>query len=279
MASKLALGISVDPFCNHYSAELDMLGCTIDRAAVSYCNLMQYQSALPTDYQYFSSLGSDFGGSNILADYCPFQYIFDNKICSNADNNPSEINYFAETYGPGSACVLQGTVGWSVNNTKATNIPAGAGCYQYSYINNSLDIGVLGTSYPCPTANQQINVNVTVSSNMYTGSLQCATYNQLSGGSITNDCSTNNGGCSQICTNTPGSFMCSCTDGYALGDDNKICHSAELSGGKIAGVFIGGALTATIVIAVIIYFMYPLLSVNKKGRYDPSNRSENSNVV
>ncbi|KAL5468694.1 hypothetical protein EMCRGX_G029802 [Ephydatia muelleri] len=77
---------------------------------------------------YFPSLGSSYGGGDDLADYCPFQTIYNSKVCSNANNNPS-TNYFAETYGPGSACVLQGSVGWSVNNVKALNTP-GAGCYQ-----------------------------------------------------------------------------------------------------------------------------------------------------
>ena len=30
------------------------------------------------------------------------------------------------------------------------------------------------------------------------------------------ECIANNGGCEQICTNTIGSFTCSCTDGYKL---------------------------------------------------------------
>ena len=38
-----------------------------------------------------------------------------------------------------------------------------------------------------------------------------------------NECLTNNGGCSQICTNTHGSFQCSCYSGYALVADNLGC--------------------------------------------------------
>ena len=29
--------------------------------------------------------------------------------------------------------------------------------------------------------------------------------------------------CEQICTNTEGSFECSCNDGYELGDDQQAC--------------------------------------------------------
>ena len=36
------------------------------------------------------------------------------------------------------------------------------------------------------------------------------------------ECITNNGGCEQMCTNTIGSFNCSCTDGYNL-KSGKVC--------------------------------------------------------
>ena len=39
-----------------------------------------------------------------------------------------------------------------------------------------------------------------------------------------NECATNNGGCSQNCTNTFGSFVCSCMAGYTLGADSRSCN-------------------------------------------------------
>ena len=39
-----------------------------------------------------------------------------------------------------------------------------------------------------------------------------------------NECLMNNGGCSQICINTNGSFMCSCLTGYSLSIDNTTCQ-------------------------------------------------------
>ena len=39
-----------------------------------------------------------------------------------------------------------------------------------------------------------------------------------------NECLMNNGGCSQNCTNTNGSFMCSCLTGYSLSIDNATCR-------------------------------------------------------
>lgn len=37
------------------------------------------------------------------------------------------------------------------------------------------------------------------------------------------ECSVNNGGCQDICTNTDGSYYCSCQAGYIFGPDNKTC--------------------------------------------------------
>ena len=42
-----------------------------------------------------------------------------------------------------------------------------------------------------------------------------------------NECSTNNGGCAQICTNTEGSFECNCESGYILNVDNKTCNDID----------------------------------------------------
>ena len=38
------------------------------------------------------------------------------------------------------------------------------------------------------------------------------------------ECSTNKGNCSQLCTNTVGSYFCSCQSGYLLGANNQSCN-------------------------------------------------------
>ena len=38
-----------------------------------------------------------------------------------------------------------------------------------------------------------------------------------------NECGDNDGGCSQICNNTEGSYACLCNDGYELDGDGKHC--------------------------------------------------------
>eukprot|EP00731_Ephydatia_muelleri_P028193 Em0019g1066a len=42
-----------------------------------------------------------------------------------------------------------------------------------------------------------------------------------------NECLASNGGCAQICTNTVGSFTCSCNTGYSLGADARSCVVAS----------------------------------------------------
>ncbi|XP_078575770.1 uncharacterized protein LOC144861669 [Branchiostoma floridae x Branchiostoma japonicum] len=48
------------------------------------------------------------------------------------------------------------------------------------------------------------------------------------------ECATGNGGCSQNCSNTVGSFTCSCHDGYALNSDGTSCDVANIAQGKTA---------------------------------------------
>lgn len=39
-----------------------------------------------------------------------------------------------------------------------------------------------------------------------------------------NECLTGNGGCQQQCANMPGSFVCSCEDGFQLASDDRGCE-------------------------------------------------------
>ena len=39
-----------------------------------------------------------------------------------------------------------------------------------------------------------------------------------------NECVIDNGVCAQTCTNTLGSFTCSCSSGYILDTDNRSCN-------------------------------------------------------
>ena len=44
----------------------------------------------------------------------------------------------------------------------------------------------------------------------------------------TNECSSNNSGCAQVCTNTPGSYMCECDPGYELDGDGSSCNGKKI---------------------------------------------------
>ena len=42
------------------------------------------------------------------------------------------------------------------------------------------------------------------------------------------ECATDNGGCAQTCTNTVGSFVCSCQSGYTLASNGLTCDGELL---------------------------------------------------
>ena len=42
------------------------------------------------------------------------------------------------------------------------------------------------------------------------------------------ECSVENGGCSQVCVNKPGSFECRCMKGYQLQDDKMMCEGGMI---------------------------------------------------
>ena len=47
-------------------------------------------------------------------------------------------------------------------------------------------------------------------------------FNDHTGADI-NECASSNGNCSQLCTNTFGSYNCSCLSGYALNANGRTC--------------------------------------------------------
>ena len=44
-----------------------------------------------------------------------------------------------------------------------------------------------------------------------------------------NECLDANGGCQQICSNFPGSYYCSCNNGFMLNEDNHNCSGMLLN--------------------------------------------------
>ncbi|XP_035672782.1 uncharacterized protein LOC118413477 isoform X2 [Branchiostoma floridae] len=58
-------------------------------------------------------------------------------------------------------------------------------------------------------------------------SLEAAGFRATFGSLDIDECATGNGGCSQNCNNTVGSFACSCHDGYSLNSDGASCDDVD----------------------------------------------------
>ncbi|RYG52617.1 hypothetical protein EON67_00775 [archaeon] len=78
--------------------------CTTDLRALATTNVVQYNDALPTQFQYFT----DGGIGNAVAefDYCPAVTAYTSKTCWVSSNAGVNAFYFGETYGASSACLL-----------------------------------------------------------------------------------------------------------------------------------------------------------------------------
>lgn len=120
-----ANGGSIEPFCDKMMGASSSLktGCTEDRTAVALCNLKEFTSALPEEYQYFDF--PNVGGGIMLADYCPYFRGFtwtENNVAKrestctlSANSRQQGKNYALETYGKTSRCFEQG-MKWKQEN-------------------------------------------------------------------------------------------------------------------------------------------------------------------
>eukprot|EP01123_Difflugia_compressa_P012728 TRINITY_DN5570_c0_g1_i1.p1 TRINITY_DN5570_c0_g1~~TRINITY_DN5570_c0_g1_i1.p1 ORF type:complete len:724 (+),score=119.82 TRINITY_DN5570_c0_g1_i1:3-2174(+) len=78
------------------------VSCNGQRNAVAYCNLVTFQSALPTEYQYFSQ--NTLGGKSGWNDYCPIYVGYSNTYCHDSAAYIASPNEYSEVVGPGSSC-------------------------------------------------------------------------------------------------------------------------------------------------------------------------------
>jgi len=125
--------------------------CSADRAAKSYCATATYNSALPSEYQYYPGQASR-GGYISYADYCPVVLPFSNTYCSDTSTSV----YSFETVGPNSLC-FTGTVRPS---TSAALTSAEAQCFNHRCQGNSLEVYVGGTWLACPSAGGSVTAGV-----------------------------------------------------------------------------------------------------------------------
>lgn len=133
MDTKRAQGLSIHPFCDRVKKDPLQTECTDNRDSVALCNLRQYEHELEKKFQNFDHIKnavnesvSYYGGSVVLADYCPYIQEFTWKQnnetirgskCSFIENNPlPDKNFALEQYGVNSKCLNHGDEMWIERN-------------------------------------------------------------------------------------------------------------------------------------------------------------------
>jgi len=130
-------------FCTQPGAK----GCTTDRSAMGYCNLIRHRSELSSAVRYFPD--SYYGGSDALADFCPYVAAYANGICSDTRNQP-ENPVFGENFGDDSKCFESSLVKdgfWKKPDVQPM-------CYDFKCIDTEeetkLQVLVASVWYDCP---------------------------------------------------------------------------------------------------------------------------------
>ncbi|CAG0915170.1 unnamed protein product, partial [Notodromas monacha] len=193
MDSRSLQGLSIHPFCNKVKLDPLQTECTEDRASVALCNLVEHGSDLPAQYKNFlripnvadSEVGR-FGGSVVLADYCPYIQEFtwksQNKFvrgshCLYEDNNPVEdLNFALEEYGENSKCFEHPENRRWVEKTCALKRHWehwGSGCYQYLCFDGRLHVMVKNHTFTCYYPGQLISISLFANGWLHEGAIVC----------------------------------------------------------------------------------------------------------
>jgi leishmanolysin-like peptidase len=192
MALREKRGESVHPYCKRVKQGNLQTECTEQRDAVALCNLIEYSSPLPPQYQYFETIAnvhsrniSYYGGSVVLADYCPYLQEFtwkkDNDIvrgsrCQIEQNTAdTDTNYSLERYGNRSRC-FEHESQWTVQHCDQI-YPIehwGSGCYQYSCSElTGLTVTIHGRRYQCLSTGYRLQVTIATNDWLHSGSIVC----------------------------------------------------------------------------------------------------------
>jgi leishmanolysin-like peptidase len=128
--------------------------CHYDRGSIGGCNSYNHTRELDPDIQYFSD--PMVGGSNLLADSCPFKSGW--ISCKRPRDPHLSMNTFSETHGSHSKCV-EFTIDtkWTRRNRTISPIHGG-GCYEVFCDEASGPIlAVLGKNFSC-TKGKEIHI-------------------------------------------------------------------------------------------------------------------------
>lgn len=202
ISTRLGRNLSIYPYCRRVKRGELWTDCTHNRHAVALCNLVEYTTALPLQYQYFDTNQLDsvpageelkYGGSVVLADYCPYlqefswtsqQKIIRGSSCVLASNGLEEAaNYFGETYGNQSRCFNQKSQ-WILFKCAQATSPqhGGSGCYQFSCSDEQGLVVIVGDrSYPCTQKGFIHSVAFLSSGFRHTGTLICPDCQEVCG--------------------------------------------------------------------------------------------------
>ncbi|CAF1298982.1 unnamed protein product [Rotaria sordida] len=191
--SKLEKKQSPYPFCISSSKpNLSKRICDYTYDKVVMCNLIEYPTAVPLEYQIFDSLPNitdknelaHFGGHVMLADYCPYNqeltYKNSNRDsrCYRSENQPpNKENYALEKYSSESKCFDHGSI-WEQYieqcRKKRRVIPQAAGCYQFECISSKgIYVHIGKEKYLCEYQGQNLTIITIEYGSIYVGTIIC----------------------------------------------------------------------------------------------------------
>lgn len=216
-------------FCTYSS---QTVRCTQDLKGMGVCQTSQYDSDLPSAFQYFSQANR--GGGIQLMDFCPifdtFQwssggvYPQGRSICENANGKPSQ-NARGELYGTNSKCVVNTLL--SRQYTGETNSELG-GCFQMDCKTNLVRV-LIGDTFVSCGKNEGGSTKTT---EKFKGSFKCPDYNIACPPNSLTSCELNCGDHGFCSANA-----CVCAKGW----DGTTCN-----------IYVGSASSITISLAAIV---------------------------
>ncbi|CAG0880548.1 unnamed protein product [Darwinula stevensoni] len=193
MDVKLNEGERLYPYCDKVKRDPLQTECSADRTSVALCNLIEHPTPLPLQFQNFDYLPnvaqnalSKYGGSVVLADYCPYVQEFtwksQNKYvrgshCLYEENNPvPDLNFALELYGENSVCVEHPPGRqWVERNCllKRHWEHWGSGCYQYLCYDGHLHLMVENHTFTCFHPGQVIEISLFANDWLHQGAIVC----------------------------------------------------------------------------------------------------------